>query len=142
MGRVLVIEFSEEDNFVYEQVMRALKLHPAFDRLRVSSKSVSEAVLELQGLEIFPDSRKVFRDGRDISLTTKEYDLLCLLAANKGVVLSYKHIYQTVWGEKGLGNESNAVGCHIRKLRKSCMRHHLNPRLLSGVSERLVTAWM
>ena len=41
-----------------------------------------------------------------------------MLAANKGVVLSYKHVYQMVWGEKGLGNESNAVGCHIRKLRK------------------------
>ena len=89
MGRILVIEFDENDAPVYDEIMRALKLHPAFDRLRVSSKSVSEAVLELPGLEIFPDRRKVFRDRRDISLTTKEYDLLCLLAANEGVVLSY-----------------------------------------------------
>ena len=72
MGRILVIEFDENDAPVYDEIMRALKLHPVFDRLRVSSKSVSDAVLELPGLEIFLDRRKVFRDGRDISLTTKE----------------------------------------------------------------------
>ena len=118
MGRVLLIEFDEKDVSVYERVMRALKLHPAFERMRVSSESISDAVLELPGLEIYPDRRKVFQDRREISLTTKEFDLLCLLAANKGIVLSYKHIYETVWGEKGLGNESNAVGCQVRKLRK------------------------
>ena len=52
------------------------------------------------------------------SLTAKEHDILCLLVANKGMALPYKHIYETVWGEKGLGNESNAVGCQVRKLRK------------------------
>ena len=118
MGRILVIEFDEADAPVYDEVMRALKRHPAFDRLRVSSNTISDAVLELPGLEIFPDRRKVFRDGRDISLTTKEYDLLCLLVENKGIVLTYEQIYQRVWGEERIGNESNAVGCHVRNLRE------------------------
>ncbi len=51
-------------------------------------------------------------------MTTKEYDLLCLLVANKGIVLTYEQIYQKIWREEGLGNESNAVGCHIRNLRE------------------------
>ena len=140
MGRVLVIEFGEQDNFVYEQIMRALKLHPVFDRLRVSSESISDAVLELPGLEIYPDRRKVFQDKREVGLTVKEYDILCLLAANKGIVLSYKHIYETVWGEKELGNESNAVGRQVRKLRKSYIRNHLNPRSPSVVSAILAIA--
>ena len=118
MGRILVIEFDEKDAPVYDEIMRALKRHPAFDRLRVSSVSISDAVLELPGLEIRPDRRKVFRDWREIDLTTKEYDLLCLLAANKGVVLTYEQIYQKVWGEEGLGTERDVVGCHIRRLRK------------------------
>lgn len=118
MGRVLVIEFDEQDDPVYEQIMRALRLHPAFDRLRVSSDSVGDAVIELPGLEICPERRKVFRNRREVDLTAKEYDLLCLLVANKGIVLTYEQIYQKVWGEEGLGNESNAVGCHIRNLRE------------------------
>ena len=98
--------------------MRALKRHPAFERLRVKSDATSDAVIELPGLEIYPDRRKVFRDRREINLTTKEYNLLYLLAANKGIVLTYEQIYQKVWGEEGLGNESNAVGCHVRNLRE------------------------
>lgn len=118
MGRVLVIEFDEQDDPVYAQIMRALKLHPAFGRLRVSSNSLGNAAVQLPGLKICPDRRKVFRDQQEVDLTAKEFDLLCLLAANKGIVLTYEQIYQKVWGEDGLGNESNAVGCHIRKLRE------------------------
>ncbi len=118
MGRLLVIEFDEQDVSVFDEIMRALKRHPAFERLRVNSDATSDVVLELPGLEIYPDRRKVFRDRREINLTTKEYDLLCLLVANKRIVLTYEQIYQKVWGEEGLGNESNAVGCHIRNLRE------------------------
>ena len=94
--------------------MSVLKRYPAFEQVQINS----EAILELPGLEIYPERRKVFRDRREINLTTKEYKLLCLLAANKGIVLTYEQIYQKVWGEEGLGNESNAVGCHVRNLRE------------------------
>lgn len=118
MGRILVIEFDEQDAPLFYETMRALKRHPTFERLRVNSDATSDAVIELPGLEIYPDRRKVFRDRREINLTTKEYDLLYLLAANKGIVLTYEQIYQKVWGEEGFGNESNAVGCHVRNLRE------------------------
>lgn len=114
MGRILLIEFDEQDTSVFEEIMGALQRHPDFERIYINS----EAILELPGLEIYPERRKVFRDRREINLTTKEYKLLCLLAANKGIVLTYEQIYQKVWGEEGLGNESNAVGCHIRNLRE------------------------
>ncbi len=50
--------------------------------------------------------------------TVKEYDILCLLAANKGRVLTYEQIYDKVWGEISAGNEKDTVGFHIRNLRK------------------------
>ncbi len=55
MGRILVIEFDEQDASVYDEIMRALKCHPAFERLRVNSDATSDVVLELPGLEIYPD---------------------------------------------------------------------------------------
>ena len=75
-------------------------------------------MLSLPRLEIYPDRRKIYRNRREINLTAKEYDLLCLLVANKGRVLTYEQIYQRIWGEEPLGNESNTIGCHIRNLRE------------------------
>lgn len=114
MGRVLVIEFDEQDTSVFEEIMGTLKQHPAFERMRLNH----DTVLELPGLKIYPDSRKIFCGRREIKLTIKEYKLLCLLAANKGIVLTYGQIYQKVWGEEGFGNENNTVCCHVYNLKK------------------------
>lgn len=114
IGRILVIEFNDQDSSVFDEVMAVLKHHSVFEQLRFNE----EDVLSLPGLEIYPDRRKIYRNRREINLTAKEYDLLCLLVANKGRVLTYEQIYQRIWGEELLGNESNTIGCHIRNLRE------------------------
>ena len=75
-------------------------------------------MLSLPGLEIYPNRRKVFRDRQEIRLTAKEYDILLLLAANKGHVLTYSQIYEKVWGDFSSGNESNCIDFHICNLRE------------------------
>lgn len=110
----MVIEFQEQDISAFNEVMEVLKRHPGFEYLRLAD----EPMVSLPGLEIYPDRRKIYRDRREIRLTAKEYDLLSLLVANKGRVLTYDQIYQKVWGEDAYGDESNAIGCHIRNLRE------------------------
>ena len=114
IGRVLVIEFDDKDSSVFDEIMRALEKHPAFEKLKLND----EAVLSLPGLEIYPQSRKIYRNRREIHLTAKEYDLLSLLVANKGRVLTYEQIYNKVWGTDSLGNESKSIGYHICNLRE------------------------
>lgn len=114
IGRLLLMEFSEQDTTVFEEVMAVLKRYPDFEKLHLDD----EMVLSLPGLEIYPDRRKIYRDRQEIHLTAKEYDLLCLLVYNQGRVLTYEQIYQKVWGEEPFGKESNAIGCHIRNLRE------------------------
>lgn len=75
-------------------------------------------MLSLPGLEIYPSKRKVFRDRQEIRLTAKEYEILLLLAANKGHVLTYSQIYEKVWGDISSGCESNTIGFHICNLRE------------------------
>ncbi len=60
--------------------MEIVESHSDIECLRVKD----EPMLSLPGLEIYPGRRKIYRDRREINLTTKEYDLLCLLAANRG----------------------------------------------------------
>lgn len=113
LGRILVVEFKEQESSVFDAVMDVLKHHSNFEIL----ESDDETVVSIPGLEIYPKCRKIYRNQREIDLTTKEYDLLYLLVVNKGHVLTYGQIYQNVWGKEALGNESNAVKCHIRNLR-------------------------
>ena len=91
-----MIEFNDQDSSVFDEVMAVLKHHSAFEQLRFNE----EDVLSLPGLEIYPDRRKIYRNRREINLTAKEYDLLCLLVANKGRVLTYEQIYQRIKKDK------------------------------------------
>lgn len=102
--RIMVIELLDQDATVFDEIMEVVKRHPDAEYLRIKD----EPMLSLPGLEIYPDRRKIYRDRREINLTTKEYDLLSLLVANKGRVLTYDQIYRKVWGEDAFGDESNA----------------------------------
>ncbi|MGN0882874.1 winged helix-turn-helix domain-containing protein [Cloacibacillus porcorum] len=68
-------------------------------------------------LSIHPKSRKVLRQGREISLTPKEFDILYLLAQNRGEVFTKEQIYRAVWDGDFLLADSNIMA-FIRKLRK------------------------
>lgn len=95
-----------------------MKKHPEFELLWLKH----EPVLSLPGLEIDPAHRKVYCDKLEISLTAKEYDLLCLFVANKDCVLTYDQIYRKVWGEEAFGNANNAIACHVHNLREKIGR--------------------
>lgn len=73
--------------------------------------------LQLGELEIFPKSRRVLMQGRDVSLTPKEFDILWFLAQNRGEVFTKEQIYRAVWSDNYLLDDSNIMA-FIRKLRK------------------------
>ena len=109
-----MVEFNEDDAPVFDEVMEILKRHPDFEYLQMKDDSV----LPVPGLEIYPDRRKIYRGRKEINLTVMEYDIFYLLVVNRGRVLTYHQIYQKVWGQDSLGNESNTIKCHIRNLRE------------------------
>ncbi len=75
------------------------------------------SVIEIGGLAIDTRSMKVTRDGEEIPLTNKEYNLLLLFARNPGAALYRETIYERVWG--GDYNEgSRTVDLHIQRLRR------------------------
>lgn len=74
-------------------------------------------VIQCDSLSIHTRSRKVIRDGTEISLTPKEFDILYFLARNRGEVFTKEQIYQAVWEDDYLLDDSNIMA-FIRKLRK------------------------
>ena len=93
--------------------MQVLNQHSNFEQLQLKNMPL----LSLPGLDIYPGRRKVYRNSNEINLTTKEFDIFYLLVINKGRVLAYDQIYHKVQNEDTIGNEKNAVKCHIRNIR-------------------------
>lgn len=68
-------------------------------------------------LEIDPVARTVYRAGRSADLTYKEFELLRLLYARPGVVLTRDEILQAVWDYDYAG-ETRTVDMHVKSLRQ------------------------
>jgi DNA-binding response OmpR family regulator len=75
------------------------------------------------GLHINIPSRTVTRDGRNIDLTYKEFDLLLLFVQNRGVALYREMIYEQVWDSPYMG-DSRTVDLHVQRLRKKAGLEH------------------
>lgn len=77
----------------------------------------SEKKLELFGVTIDLESREVWKDGKPVDLTIKEFDLLIQLIRNKNVALQRRRLYELVWKEEFTG-ETRTLDTHIQRLRK------------------------
>ena len=100
--------------------------------LRLGSGLVKQTHLTIGGISMDDDAKVVMVDGKEISLTPREYDILKLLMQNAGTVFSPKDIFRKVWQEEPLGAE-NAVAVHIRHLREKIEINPGEPRYLKVV---------
>ena len=79
----------------------------------------------------------VSKDGREreeVGLTQKEYDLLCELLINRGIVLTRQKLLNLVWGEDYFGEE-RIVDTHIKNIRKKLGCDYI--RTIRGVGYRI-----
>ena len=83
----------------------------------MSPKTFLGDVIHCGALSIDLRLRRVIRDGKEIALTPKEFDILYFLARNRGEVFTKEQIYQAVWESDYLLDDSNIMA-FIRKLRK------------------------
>ncbi|MBR6650982.1 MAG: response regulator transcription factor [Clostridia bacterium] len=67
-------------------------------------------------LYVCPDKHIIKVSGRDVTLTFKEFELLCLMIQNRGTVFTRDQILQKIWGFEFDG-ENRTVDVHIRTLR-------------------------
>lgn len=85
-------------------------------RRSAPSSSATADILTIGRLSLNQDKHEVIADGGRISLTLKEYDMLCLLMKNNGRVFTRDELLSRIWGYDFSG-ESRTVDVHIRTLR-------------------------
>ena len=76
-----------------------------------------DRIINILGLEIDTDAMCVKKEGKEITLTKKEYDLLEYLLRNKRTVLTRDQILSNVWDYDYMG-DTNVVDVYIRYLRQ------------------------
>ncbi len=74
-------------------------------------------IITIDNLEINTSAMTVSRNGEEIMLTKKEYDLLLMFARNPGIVLYKEAIYEQVWGGD-YPESTRTVELHIQRLKK------------------------
>ena len=94
---------------------------------------VSDKTLTVGGIELDNETKTVTVDGKPVSLTPKEYDILKLLMEHPGKVYAPKELYKEIWGEDALTGGENTVAVHIRHIREKIEITPNEPRYLKVV---------
>lgn len=110
------------------------KIGVMLNRINQNEKIDSETY-QFEQLEVNYTSRRVYVDGNEISLSLKEYDLLCLLIKNKNIVVERTTIMDKVWGYDFYGDE-RTLDVHIKNLRKNLSQYGKNIVTVRGVGYR------
>ena len=103
-----------------DYVIKPVDLDELAARLRALVRRAhgqSAELMSAQDVQMDPAARSVSQDGREVSLTAREFDLLHALMLNIGRVLSREQLEQRLysWGQEV---ESNAVEVHVHHLRR------------------------
>ena len=97
--------------FAFEELLARVRV------LTRKNTSHRTSLITVADLSINTTTRTVSRCGKEISLSSKEYELLCYLAINNGIVLSREKIENHIWNYDYEGG-TNVVDVYIRYLRK------------------------
>lgn len=96
-------------------------------------------ILRQGGLSVDPTARTVTADGAPVTLTYKEFELLCLFLQNPGMVFTRDRLFSEVWGESFVG-ETRTVDMHIRTLRQKLGTYGDRIETVRGVGYKLLPA--
>lgn len=96
----------------------------------MDTSKASEIVID--DLVISLDTHSVKLNGKELSLTNKEFEILKLLSRNRGKVFSSRKIYQCIWGEEFLESDSTVM-THIKNLREKLGDNTKDPKYIKTV---------
>ncbi|AFS78325.1 alkaline phosphatase synthesis transcriptional regulatory protein PhoP [Gottschalkia acidurici 9a] len=96
------------------------------------SGDYTENILKIGDIVIDDEKHEVTKDGKKVDLTLKEFELLRILAKNKGKVLSRNFLLDEVWGYDYFG-ETRTVDVHIRHIRKKIENDDSRPEYIETI---------
>lgn len=131
---VVGLEIGADDYVVKPFEVRefAARINAKLRRQRTSQVQVRPGRLKFPGLIVDVGRHEVLRDGRAVTLTPTEFDLLALLSASPGRVISRSEMIQKVWGQ-GADLDLRSVDAHVYRLRRKIEPEGPRPTYIHAV---------
>ena len=98
-------------------------------RSSISTAKEPDPLLSHAQIHLDEERRSAFKDGVEVELTMKEFDLILFLMKNPGKVYSRERLLDLVWGYQYMG-DTRTVDVHIRRLREKLERDPAAPELI------------
>jgi DNA-binding response OmpR family regulator len=89
-------------------------------------------VLKVQDVEIDPETRQTWRDGREIVLSRKEFDLVHALAARAGDIVTRDELMRDVW-HTSFWTSSKTIDVHLGWVRRKLGDDSRRPTLITTI---------
>lgn len=96
---------------------------------RVPAASAGEELLRLEGTVVNLGTRRVIREGKELRLTPKEFEVLSYLVAHANAAIPHAKLLQAVWGPD-YGDEVEYLRVFVNQLRKKIEADPAQPRHL------------
>ena len=113
LGKIMVLTLSDTEDYVVEKILSLL----SNERILIKSNISNHDELHFNKLTIYPSQRKVYLNGAEICLTTRELDLLIFLASHSGQVFTIRQIYANITDEPFVETYKSLESC-LYRLRK------------------------
>lgn len=91
-----------------------------------------ENEIVVRDIKILSESYKVFKNGKEIKLPNKEFELLNYLALNPNIVFSKESLFEQIWGLSSDGEDAT-VTVHINRIREKIEDDPSNPKIIETV---------
>ncbi|WP_099191278.1 response regulator transcription factor [Tepidibacter mesophilus] len=101
--------------------------------IRAKKLLKEEKVVYVKELKVNFEAKKIFKNGRDLHVTKKEFDLMYCFLKNKGMILSRQKLLDLVWGIDYVG-EDRTVDTHVRRLREKIGEDYIKTHRGMGYS--------
>jgi DNA-binding response OmpR family regulator len=92
-------------------------------------------VLTVQGVQVDPETRRVWRDGSEIRLSKKEFELLHALISRPGQIVSREQLMHEVW-ETTFWTSAKTIDVHLGWLRRKLGDDTRRPTLITTIRGR------
>lgn len=131
---VVGLEIGADDYVIKPFEIRELaaRINAKLRRQRTSQAQVRPGRLKFPGLIVDVGRHEVLRDGQPVTLTPTEFDLLALLSASPGRVISRTEMIQKVWGQ-GADLDLRSVDAHVYRLRRKIEPEGPRPTYIHAV---------
>ncbi|MBD8926143.1 MAG: DNA-binding response regulator [[Eubacterium] rectale] len=130
MDKILGLEYGADDYITKPFNILEVKARIKAIMRRTSparQQAAQASVIEKGDLRLDCESRRLFINGTEINLTTREFELLEIMVKNENKVYSRENLLNLVWGKEYPG-DVRTVDVHVRRLREKIETNPSEPK--------------